>query len=406
LLILGLFSGALRERALAIFAVYALLTPGVRGWQYLAYSDVTALAVSVLALGALARGLKLVGETPRPLLWCALAGVAAGCAYVIRNAGIAVLAITVVMLAESFWRRRAWREVLVVGVGAVGPLAALWTYNLRTFGELQPYTMPPSSRAWFLNVLDWARASFTDAGVPWQLAERLPRFVAPLVLGVVLVCLVVAFWRLRVDPRRRALFMLLAGYATGGALLLILSRSRFEWGNNIDERNTLQYTWALAFALVMAVPVLFRPATVHVLRRLGLVFLAMMGCMSVYDAWSVGTAPVEWWQKLAADPHVIQAAQRPKEVYLASNHAVLFRIGSGAHVRNVEIGGDDRELWRVLSRVKQEAAGRPVRFLLVCDEYTEGYSACGGAPIEGVAAPVCPFVREPSPRVLACDVSP
>jgi hypothetical protein len=405
-LILSLFSGALREKSLALVAVYALLTPGVRGWQFLAYSDVTALAVSVLALGALARGLRLLGDTRRPMLWCAMAGFSAGSAYGIRNAGIAVLAITLVMLVESLWRRRAWRESLAVGLGAIGPLAALWVYNLRTFGQWQPYTMPPSNRAWFLNVVDWTRASFTDSGIPWQLAERLPRFVAPLTLGVVLILLILAFWRLRVDPRRRALFMLLAGYATGGAVLLILSRSRYEWGNTIDERNTLQYTWALAFAFVMAVPILCRPEIVRLLRRLGWVFLAMMGCMSVYDAWSVGTAPVEWWQKLSADPQVLQAARLPSPVYLASNRAVLFRISAGAHVRNVEIGGDDRELKRVLDHVRREAAGRPVRFLLVCDEYTEGYSACGGAPIEGVAAPVCPFVREPSPRVLACDVPP
>jgi hypothetical protein len=406
LLILALFRGALRERTLALIAVYALLSPGVRGWQFLAYSDVTALAVCVIALGTLARGLKLVGDTVHPVRWCVLAGCAAGSAYAIRNAGIAVLAITCVMLVESVWRRQAWREVLAVGVGAVVPLAALWSYNLHTFGQWQPYTMPPSRRVWFLNALDWARASFTDAGVPWQLAERLPAVAAPLVLGAVLCLLVLAFWRLRVDPRRRALFLLLAGYAAGGALLLILSRSRYEWGNTIDERNTLQYTWALAFSLAIAVPVLFRASVVRTLRKLGLVFLSMMGCMAVYDAWSVGTAPVEWWQQLAADPEVIAAAKLPREVYLASNRAVLFRIGSGAHVRNVEIGGDDRDLLRALHEVKDDAGGRPARFLLVCDEYTAGYSACGGTPIDGIAAPICPFVREPSPRVVACDVPP
>ena len=35
-LILSLFSGALREKSLALVAMYALLTPGVRGWQFLA----------------------------------------------------------------------------------------------------------------------------------------------------------------------------------------------------------------------------------------------------------------------------------------------------------------------------------------------------------------------------------
>jgi len=404
LMILTLFGGALSTNALAWVAVYTLLTPGVRGWQFLAYSDVPALAVSVLALGALARGLGLIGEARKPLAWCVLAGFAAGCAYTIRNAGIAVLAITVVMLLESLWRRRAWREALAVGIGVVWPLIALWSYNLMTFGEWQPYAMPPSRRAWALNVVDWARASLTDAGMPWQIAEPLPRAVAPIVFGAVLCVLAAGFWRLRGYPKRRALLLLLAGYASGGALLLILSRSRYEWGNVIDERNTLQYTWALVLALMMAVSTLCTPNVLVVLRRLALTWLAMMACMSVYDAWSVGTAPVEWWQKLARDPRVSDAARLAPHTYLASNQAVLFRIGAGAHVRNVEIGGDDRDLWRALASLRREAAGRPARLLLICDEYTRGFSGCGGTPVLGLRAPECPFVREPSPRVLACDV--
>jgi hypothetical protein len=237
---------------------------------------------------------------------------------------------------------------------------------------------------------DWARASFTDAGVPWQLAERCPRFVAPLVMGVVLVCLVLAFWRLRVDPRRRALFLLLAGYATGGALLLILSRSRYEWVTTSMSATPCSTPGHSALAFVMAVPVL-----IPTRRRSnscdgsGVVFLGMMGCMSVYRRVVRGDCP----GRVVAEARRVtlksckQHRGRERSIWRRITRC-CFRIGSGAHVRNVEIGGDDAESWRVLSRVKQEAAGRPVRFLLVCDEYTEGHSACGGAPIDGVAAPI------------------
>ncbi len=403
--LLALFAGALNARVLALLSMYVLLTPGVRGWQYLAYSDVSALLVSVLALGALARGLGLLASTRRPLLWCCLAGLAAGCAYGIRNAGIAVLAITAVMLMESLWRRWAWREALAVSAGIVPPLGALLLYNLRTFGQLQPYAMPPSQRAWFLNVVDWARASFTDAGVPWQVAEPLPHWIAPCVLAVALLVIATGFWKLHGDPRRRALLLLLGGYAAGGALLLIASRSRYEWGNTIDERNTLQYTWALAFALTLSVPIVFGAQWVARFGRAALAFMLLMFGMSVYDAWVVGTAPTEWWQELAADTQVINAARAPNIGFQASNQAVLFRIGAGQPVRNVEIGGDDRDLWRALSELRQHAAGRSAQFLLVCDQYTSGYSACGGEGVTGVPAPLCQLVREPSPRVVVCPVS-
>jgi len=404
LLVLALFAGVMPARSLALFALYTLLTSGVRGWQFMAYSDVPALALSVLALGALARGLGLVATARRPLAWCVLAGLAAGSAYTVRNAGIAVLAITVVMLAESLWRRAAWREALAVVVGAAAPLTALIAYNLAAFGQWQPYAMPPSTRPWTVNVMDWARATFTDLGMPWQVAEPLPHWVAPIVMVGVLCTLAVAFFRLSSDPKRRALLLLLGGYAAGGALLLVVSRSRYEWGNTIDERNTLQYTWALVFALLLAVPVVFDLKIVQGLRRAGLVFFAFVAALSVHDAWVVGMAPAEWWQVLAADTQVINAAVGPRGTLMASNQAVLFRIGAAAPVRNFEIGGTDTELHAALQVVQHEASGRPAKLLLVCDQYTRGYSICGGAPVTGKPLPACALVRTLSPRVAVCPI--
>jgi Dolichyl-phosphate-mannose-protein mannosyltransferase len=403
-LVVWLYAGALPPSVLALFAIYALMAPGVRGWQFLAYSDVPALAVSMLALGALARGLQLVVPARRPLAWCVLAGVAAGCAYVIRNAGIAVLAITAVMIGESLWRRRAWREAAAIVLGAAAPIGGLWAYNLTTFGRLQPYAMPASTRPWYLNVVDWTRATFTDAGVPWQWAEPLPHAVAPVVIGAALVLVAIAFFRLRSDPRRRALLLLTGGYAVGGGLLLVVSRSRYEWGNLIDERNTLQYTWALVFALLIAIPTLWRERGVRRWAWAGRVALAVIGCASAYDAWTVGRAPTEWWQDLASDAAVIAAARVPPGTLQASNQAVLFRIGAGAPVRNLEIGGTDRDLTAALQRIGREAEGRPAQLLLVCDQYTARYSACGGRPLPGVTAPVCHSVRRVPSPVWLCPV--
>jgi 4-amino-4-deoxy-L-arabinose transferase-like glycosyltransferase len=403
-LILSLFAGAMPTRSLMLLSVYAILTPGVRGWQYAAYSDVPALAVSVLALGALARGLQLVGETRRPLWWCLLAGVAAGCAYAIRNAGIAVLAIAVVMLAEAIWRRRALREAGAVAFGAAAPLAALWAYNLSTFGRLQPYSMPASTRPWTANVADWAGATFTDMGIPWQIAEHLPRVVSMSVIAIIAAVLIAGFFSQRLEPRRRSLLLLVGGYALGGALLLILSRSRFEWGNFIDERNTLQYTWALIFALALALPAVVSERAGVVLARMARLAVLLVLLFAMVDAWRVGTAPAEPWQLLSADAAVVDAARVTDGTLLASNQAVLFRISAGAPVRNVEIGGDDRKLWRALEAIRSAAAGRPARLILVCDGYTKGYSACGGAEVPAVAPPDCVVIRSLPPRVLSCPV--
>ena len=73
-------------------------------------------------------------------------------------------------------------------------------------------------------------------------------------------------------------------------------------------------------------------------------------------------------------------------------------------MRNFEIGGTDTELHAALQVVQHEASGRPAKLLLVCDQYTRGYSICGGAPVTGKPLPACALVRTLSPRVAVCPI--
>ena len=403
------FRGALGDRSLALLGAYALSTPGVIGWQYLAYSDVTALAVALLALGALARGLGLVEAGARLRTgWLVAAGFLAGASYGIRNAGLAVLAAALLTLAHDAWRRRRGVGALVPWlVGAVAPLAALWTYNVATFGQLQPYTMPPSQRAWLLNVGDYALAALTDFGVPWQVTERLPAGVAIAFITLLALGLAMAWWRLRGDPARQGLLTLVAGYGFGGALLLVLSRSRYEWGNQIDVRNTLQYTWALAFAVALATAVLAGPRLRRAARAGAATLVLFLVAVTVHDVIGVRAGGVEFWQQLHRDPAVLAApAAEPASTLLASNDAVLFRIGSRRPVRELEISGTDRDFAGSLALLARTAAPRAAVLYLVCDGYTGGYTACGGAAVPGVAPPACTPVRRVPPRVWTCPAPP
>ncbi len=405
LLLLLAFRGALRDRSLALLGAFALATPGVIGWQYLAYSDVTALAVAMLALGVLARGLGLLGAPARLRPgWLALAGCLAGACYGIRNAGLAVLAAGLLALAHDAWRQRRGVAALVPWLaGAAGPVVALWSYNVATFGQLQPYTMPVSQRGWLENVGDYALAAITDLGVPWQLTEQLPAAIAIAAIALLALGLAAAWWRLRDDARGQGLLTLVAGYGFGGALLLVLSRSRYEWGNQIDVRNTLQYTWALAFGVAIAMSALAGPR----LRRAGLAGAAMLVLFLVvttlHDVTGVRAAGPEFWQQLNQDPAVLAApAAEPATTLLASNDAVLFRIGSRRPVRELEISGTDRDFAGALALLARTAAPRAAVLYLVCDSYTQGFTACGGAAVPGMAAPPCTPVRRIPPRVWTC----
>ncbi len=411
-LLVFLFRGVVSDAALAGVAALVLLSPGVRDWHFLAYSDVPALALAVVALGALARGLGVVAPSGAggrsALFWLALAGLAAGAAYSVRNAGLAVLGASLAML---LWARIRGlgppRATLYWLAGAIGPLWALLSYNVATFGELQPYYMPASTRRWPQNLGDYALAQLSDLGVPDRILAAAPP-LAIVALAALAAAFAVAFWRLRQVPARQGLLALLGGYAAVGAVLLVASRSRYEWGNFIDSRNVLQYTFAYALGLVLVAETLVPPRARRLAAVLGAALLVSLAVATASDLRAARGYHEEAWLALSRDRELMAAARAlPPDALIASNAAVLFRLGVPRPVRELEVGGDDRGFLGSLAQLSRAAAGRrPTAFLLVCDEWTAGFTACG-APADSVATgPACSPIRRAPPRVLLCAAPP
>ncbi len=409
-LIVVLFRGAVADLALAGVAALVLLSQGVRDWHFLAYSDVPTLALAILALGALARGLGLAGAgSPAAPRWLALAGLAAGLAYTFRNAGLAVLAASIATLTYARLRRlgpatapRWWLA------GAAPPLVALFAYNASTFGTLQPYDMPQSTRGWSANIGDYAVAQLDDLGVPATWLAAGPPAVPVLTVIAVAALFAIAFWRLRREPARQGLLVLLAGYAAAGALLLIASRSRYEWGNFIDSRNVLQYTFAYALSLVVAAAALVPPRLRRPTVLLGGLLLVSLAAGAARDVRAARGYQKETWLALSEDRELMSVARAlPAEALIASNAALLFRLGVPRPVRELEVGGDDRDFLGELGQLTRAAAGRrPSAFLLVCDQWTVQFSACAPRRAAVAAGPACTRVRGVPPFVLLCEAPP
>ncbi|HUO80074.1 MAG TPA: hypothetical protein VMU00_08015 [Steroidobacteraceae bacterium] len=409
-LIVVLFRGAVADGALAAVAALALLSQGVRDWHFLAYSDVPALALAVLALGLLARGLGLAGGAgPRAAGALALAGLAAGIGYTVRNAGLAVLAASLATLGYARLRGLGPRRAPLYWLaGASAPLAALIAYNLATFGRLQPYDMPQSTRRWPLNLGDYAVAQLDDLGLPDRLLALLPPWLAVLSIAAVAALFAAAFWRLRREPARQGLVVLLGGYCGAGALLLVASRSRYEWGNFIDSRNVLQYTFAYGLGLAVAAGALCGPRGRRYAALAGALLLVSLLAAAVRDVHAARGYHQETWLALSEDRAVMSAARElPANALIASNAAVLFRLGVPRPVRELELGGGDDDFVVELGALTRAAAGRrPTAFLLVCDEWTTGFSACGARPRSAAAGPACTRVRGQPPLVLLCEAPP
>jgi len=402
-LLVVLWRGSAAPAALFGVGLWVLASPGVRGWQFIAYSDVPALALAVVATGALAGLVATPAGRAARGTWFA-AGVAAGLCYTLRNAGIAVLAAGAATLCYA-WLRHAVRvpAILCWGVGAGLPLAALAGYNLATFGRLQPYAMPPSERRWSLNLADYANAQLEDLGLPELVTASQPRFAAVLLLAALVALLARAWWVSRADLARHLRLTVLGLYALLGGALLVVSRSHFEWGNLIDSRNTLQYTFALALALVIAADTLAGPVVRRVLVIGFTAALVAVLVSAAGEAARLSRPPAELWLALSRNPAVIAAARdSPPATLLASNYSVLFRIDARRAARQLDVSGSDADFAGSLALLRSVAGSRPARFLLVCDpEWTSRFSACQSL-VPG-SGPRCVRIASTPVIVARCD---
>ena len=403
-LLVVMWRGAATPATLLGAGLWVLLSPGVRKWQFVAYSDVPTLALAVIALGLLAQGLLATEPDRRTRTWL-LAGFVAGIAYTFRNAALALLVAALATLVYA--RLRSYigtRPIVLLAAGATVPVGALLAYNVGTFGTSWPYTMPPSARPWPRNLGDYAAEQLNELGIGRLIGASSPGGYALVVLGVLLGVAAFLWWRTRAERSRHVLLTLLGLYAVGGGLLLVMSRSRFEWGNFIDERNVLQYSFALVLAALLAFGALPRGCR----RIVGLIlvaFLAVRAYAAAREALAARVAPPEEWLALDRDAAVMGVARQiPAGTLIASNAAVLFRIGSERRVRQLDVGGADSDFAGSLAVLAAVAAPGPASFLLVCNEWTGEFSACGGK-LAAVAAR-CTRIRPRDPIVAVCAVEP
>jgi hypothetical protein len=400
-LVLLMFRGYASDGALLGVGLWALLSPGVVNWHYVAYTDVLCLALAIVSLGALIRA---EGVDRR---WLAAAGFAAGCAYAVRNAALAVLVASLAVLGLEWLRSRgrAWRNPAAWLAGSAAPLGALFAYDLATFGKLQPYGMPPSQRPWPVNVADWVHAQLNDL-------LRLPlaglEVIGPLGSATLLAGLgglgLAWWWRSRADARVQRLVAVLGGYVAVGGAMLVASRSRYEWADTIEPRHALQYSWAIALLAVLAA----RSLPTRVQRGLaaaacGLLVVSVAQAVTVVRA--KRAAPPDAWLVVARDPAVVAAVRAlPPDTLIASNASVLFRIAAGRPVRLVEFGGGDAEFAAALAELRRAADGRPSAYVLWCHEWTARASAC--AAVQRDAGPSCTRLRGAPQVVALCATEP
>ncbi|NMG28288.1 hypothetical protein [Aromatoleum evansii] len=328
------FRRVLDPTARVVLAAAVVTTPSFLTQSLLGLSDLFALA---LGLGSI--GLVFQGQRYSSL---ALAGVLAGCAYAVRNAHAALLLAFLGYFAIALYRNCEPRRteclralVFFAGVGAI--VLPLLMRNLATFGAINPYVMGPST----IDVITNARTMLQEYVFDLSGVRPLAIYLAWSVPGLAFLAILAGTlgWRcrgllMRLDARSQRALLLCVLYATIGSAMVVVARSRFEWGEPINVRHTLQYSpfWFAAGLLLLRGCAPLLPSGGFSARRMAwgltlvvlalhLVYLVNFDGPARFNALRAAAANTAW----EAGQAIVCNTRRK----VISNWPHVFRIGCG-----------------------------------------------------------------------------
>jgi len=277
-------------------------------------------------------------------------GVISGLAYAVRNAHIALLAALAVYflylwVSNPTQRITTIRQVIALVVGASIIILPLLLRNLVIFGALNPYEMEPST----VSVLDNVRVYIQEFIYDVSTLRTLGLFVGWSIQGlIILLALVICgswmlmvVWRGQLTEKKKKTIFLCITYSIMGACVVIAARSRYEWGEMINIRHTLQYTPFFLAALLAAIPGVSSDTSVSFVRKSGLTLVCFLGILHTFYAHRLGT---EYQQSIHRGLDAMNAYQNGKNhlcvsednTLLMSNWEYVFRIQCDASVQNTE----------------------------------------------------------------------
>ena len=320
-------------------AILSVFSPSVIYFGQYALTDVLSLTLVVTSFG-----FTLVawspGKVSHALLFAFCGGLVAGFSYLTRNANVALLLAAFVSMgvlffvSPTFEKSRTWKISLSWVVGASIVVLPWLARNLMVFGKIQPYEMSPSTVSAWSNLRTFIGAqisevlgsSYLGTLVGWSI----PGLVMLLILTLAIVRLSFKHWsKLQNGEQRAFVFSLL--YALLGAAVVIVARTRYEWGEQISERHTLQY----AIFLLLPLTILLRRLTSNKVMLITLsstivLVLVTLRLVSVADGVSKeNDAGFRTTIGKLIDKSNMEKSgpcARDKKTLVVSNYAYLYRI--------------------------------------------------------------------------------
>lgn len=238
------------------------------------------------------------------------------------------------------------------------------------FGKMQPYEMPPSTVSGWWNLRTFISAQISELLGSSYLGTlagwSVPGLATLLLLTILIVRLSIKCWPTLQTGQQRA-FVFSFIYALLGSAVVIAARTKYQWGEPISDRHTLQY----ATFLLLPLAILLRHLTgrkVVLITLSSAIVLALVTLRGI----SVGNEVRKERQGTSSTATIVKLIDefktegagpcaRDKKTLVVSNYAYLYRILCDAESLHPAGGGmGEQSISEVAALVQSSVGDRPV----------------------------------------------
>jgi hypothetical protein len=235
-----------------IISLLVVFAPAVIHWGGVASSDIISMLLAIFCIGL------TIKAADNLLLWF-IVGLLAGFSYLIRNANLALVLSICGFLAwsialDSEQRRKRIYSAGIWLLGCAIPVVPWMIRNLIVFGKIQPYSMDASTIGLTENISTFVEAQL-NVLLSWGVANRL---IGLGILGIILLAIVLGLlarqvwvtWKQWKKIEQQTFFIATLYFILGSAVVVI-ARTKYQWGEIINERHTIAYLFCLLVILAL-----------------------------------------------------------------------------------------------------------------------------------------------------------
>jgi len=327
-----------RKQSLAI-ALLVATSPTIVSWGGIASADVLSLLLVIFCIGlALNAGDDLIS-------WLVV-GAFTGFAYLLRNANLSLVLTLCGFLAwqvvfEDNTRRKKILNACLWLTGFTTITLPWMIRNIIVFGKAQPYAMPPSTVGFIENSHAFIKALFSILLSSEDFGTIFSQSALSIIVLIAAVALlanqILKTWQHWQKIEQQA-FLICGLYSLLGAAIVIVARTKYQWGELISERHTLPYLFSI---LVMLALILNNTDLKTSRQRLQLILLACLllsriaSIPALYKNNFYHTNLVAAAEQIKSNRHSDPLCTQLDGRLGVSNYAFVYRIICAVPVRHV-----------------------------------------------------------------------